>query len=62
MDLREVAEAVRRVPLDALVGPASTSDTAERALANVQHAALGLPLPRLAEACAGLRRAAASGL
>ena len=62
MDLREVAEAVRRVPNDPLVSPAATADCAGRVLATVQHAARELPLPRLEEACAGLRRAAASGL
>ena len=46
----------------AVVSPAATADCAGRVLATVQHAARELPLPRLEEACAGLRRAAASGL
>lgn len=62
IDLREVAEAVRRVPLDPLVSPDSTANCAERALATLEHAARELPLPRLKEACAGLQRAATSGL
>ena len=60
--MREVAEAVRLVPLDPLVSPEHVLGCVERALAISEHACRELPLPRLEEACARLRRATISGL
>lgn len=60
--IREVAEAVRLVPLDPLVSPEHVADCAKRALATIEQACRELPLPRLKEACVGLRRAGISGL